>query len=89
MLSGKDGVECAAETLSMSYSFKVDRKPILLAKVNKLSKNANIPTAIVRNKAMSTDTKKSLLRYARAFGKEFFVRFFDMRMVKFVEDEMS
>lgn len=61
----------------------------MAAQTIKLSKTADIFTAIVRYKATFTDTIQSLQRSARAFPEDYCVLFVDVRRWDIMEDMMS
>lgn len=89
ILRAKDGVEWSGESLRMCHVFRVHGNPISPAQAVKLYKKAHISTAIVKRKAAFTDTTESSLSYAGAIEEDYSVRFFDMRILDFVENIMS
>lgn len=65
--------------LRVQYAFRTDGKPKTSAQATNLSKNANISIDIVHRETAFTVTIQSLLNYARAFEKDYGVRFADAR----------
>lgn len=86
MIRDEDGLEWASEPKRVCYAFRVGGKPISPAQAVKLSKAANISTAVLRCKATFTDMMRSLLSYARATEENYGVRSVDVRIVDIVGD---
>lgn len=85
-LGDHNGVEWAAETLHIRYEFRLHAKRISLAQKIKLSKIANIFTAILRLEVTFTNLMRSLLSYSGAFEEDYGVLFVDIRIKDIVED---
>lgn len=70
ILTDESGMGWAADSLCMHNAFQVDCKVISPSQAVKLSKIANIFTAIVRRKAIFADYMQRLLGYARSFQED-------------------
>lgn len=73
MLTDEDGVEKAANLLSMRDALQVDGKQIFAPQEIELSKIADASTAIMRLKAAFTEAMKNLLSYERASQEKYSV----------------
>lgn len=81
MLQKIDEREQALAALCMRYALDFDSKVISLGQTVKLSKIANISTAIVRCNTTFTDMMLILLRYMRASVKDFGLHFVGVRIL--------
>lgn len=73
----------------MHYAFQIDGKPITAAQEIKLSKKANILTAILRREISFNDIIRSVLNYEQTFEEVYAVSFVDACVLELVDDTMS
>lgn len=88
ILSDKEGVGWAPDSLLLLYAFCVDDEAISPAQAIKLSKIANISIAILRREAKFTDIIDSLLSYERPFKEDHGARFVDVHIIDIFKDKM-
>lgn len=80
---------CGCRAVEHAIPSFTKEKPINLAHAIKLSKIANILTAILHRLTSYADTIQTLLNYARGFEKDFAVSFVHERFLDIVYDLMS
>lgn len=73
----------------MRYVPLADGRRTLPAHVIKLSKIANISTAIFQSKALSSNIMQSLMSYVRSFEESYGARFFDLGVMDTLVDTIS
>lgn len=84
----RNGIEKTANPLRVRYSFQLDDKVILPAQETKLSKTANMFTAIMRQKVTFTGTMQTLLNHARTFENDYAVGSVEVRTMEMLEEMM-
>lgn len=84
-----NGIEWAANPMSISYELCVDEKHTSAAQAINLSKTGSVSSKIVRRDALFTHTMKSLLNYARPIKETYAVWLVDVCITDLVEDVIS